>query len=100
MGELWFGSRTRNLLQRDFTCILSAKAVRCFVDQFSFVAETLGDAGGDSASRAKPIENNLPFFTNCSGYSLHRLDIVPHRLGVVFVQELAGPGWAVMLPER
>lgn len=87
------------MVERHFEDAERAKAVGFSHGNFGLVVQTLDDAAGNQFLRTEIIEDEFPVLTQRAGDLLHGFDAGAHGLATPLVEELAGPGRRVVIPE-
>jgi hypothetical protein len=87
------------VIEGQFKDTISAKAVGFSHSDFGLVVQTLHDAAGKQFLSPEIVEDQLPVLAQRAGDLLHGFDAGTHRLAAPFVEELAGPGGRVVIPE-
>ena len=66
---------------------------------FGLVIQNLHHAAGNELLSPEVVEDQFPVLPAGAGDLLHGLNTGPHGLATPFIEELAGPGGRVVLPE-
>jgi hypothetical protein len=99
VGEFRLRELAKHMIQGKFRHTERSKAVRFSHGDFRFVVETLDNPAGNHLLGLEVIENEVPVHAQHLGDLLHRLDAGAHGLPAPFIEELAGPGRRVIVPE-
>src|SRR6476620_9689564 len=87
------------MIEGKFEYTVGAKAVRLSHRDFGLVVQTLHHAAGDEFLSSEVVEDQLAMLTQRACDLLHRLDAGTQSLAAPFIEELAGPGGRVVIPE-
>src|SRR6266481_8366464 len=87
------------MIEGKFENAIGAKAIGFSHGDFSLVVQTLDHATGNQFLSAEIVEDQFSVLAKRAGDFLHGLDTGAHSLSAPVVEELAGPGGRIVIPE-
>src|SRR6516162_1452441 len=88
------------MVERDFNCFESPKAIGFSEGQFQTVVETLNDAAGNSLFGPKPVQQQGSMPAQHASHFLHGLEARAQSPCTPSIQELPRPGGRTIVPEE
>ena len=87
------------MIESEFEGSEGAEAVGFSHGEFGFVVQTFDNAAGKLLLSQEIVEDEFPVLTQGAGDLLHRFDARAHGLAAPFIEEFAGPGGRIVIPE-
>ena len=87
------------MIESEFEAAEGAEAIGFSDGDFGFVVQALDDAAGKQLLSPEIVQDEFAVLAQGAGDFLHGLDAGAHGLSAPLVEELAGPGGRVVIPE-
>src|ERR1035441_5991973 len=87
------------MIKGEFEGAVVAESIRFSHGDFGLVVQPLHDAAGKQCLRPEIVQDEFTVVAERPGDLLHGFDARAHGLAAPLVEELAGPGGRIVLPE-